>query len=463
MELINDFLAQAVGYVWGLPLVIALVFSGLFFSFYLGGGGLIQFRGFRHAFAVVRGRYDNPSDPGEISHFQALCTALSATVGLGNIAGVAIAIHIGGPGATFWMILVGLVGMATKYAECSLAIMYRRVDSKGVVHGGPMHYIERGLGKKWRPLAIFFAVCCMISACGAGNMFQTNQVAAILRSSFGIPPLLTGMMLAFFTGVVIIGGIKRIGQVASKLVPGMGMLYFLASVLVVIINIDQLPGVISLIFTSAFSGTAAVGGFTGVVFRQVLIQGVRRAVFSNEAGMGSAAIAHSAAATKEPVREGVVALLEPFIDTVVICTLTAIVIIISGAWTQTANGVELTAIAFDTVLPGFGKYFVPIAVLLFAYSTLLSWSYYGERAADYIFGEKGVFPFKIVFCLLAMVGAVWSSDAVVNFSDTMFGIMAVPNLLAVWILLPKLKRATKTYFRKLDAGEFPVYKRRRRA
>lgn len=452
---IANYLDQGVSLVWGPPLVIALLGTGILLSFLiLGGRGLLQYIGFKHAIDVVRGKFDDKSDPGQISHFQALCTALSATVGLGNIGGVALAMHIGGPGATFWMIVVGLIGMVTKYSECTLAVKYRFIDEKGVVHGGPMHYIERGLGKAWKPLAIFYAVGCMISSFGAGNMFQTNQVASILETNFDVPTWVSGGALAILVGIVIIGGIQRIAQVTSRLVPVMAGLYILGSLVVIFKHIGLVPDLLMTILHDAFTGTAAVGGFAGATFKMVLIQGVRRACFSNEAGMGSAAIAHSAAATKEPAREGAVALLEPFIDTVVVCTMTALVILISGAWTSDANGVELTAIAFDSSFKGFGTYFVPLAVSLFAYSTLLSWSYYGERSADYLFGEKGVLPFKIVFCGFVILGATTGLGAVVAFSDLVFGLLAIPNLIAIWLLFPVLKKETISYFDRLKKGEF---------
>lgn len=453
MEALNTFLNTAVGMVWGLPMVILLCGTGVLLTVLLGG---IQVKGFIHAFNVVRGKYDNPNDPGEITHFEALCTALSATVGLGNIAGVAVAIHIGGPGATFWMIVVGLLGMATKFSECTLGVKYRYIDKKGVVHGGAMHYIERGLGKQWKPLALFFAFAVMASSFGAANMFQTNQVASILHNSFGFEPLATGVILAVAVGVVIIGGIKRIGHVTSALVPFMGIIYFIGALIVILMNVTEVPSVVYTIIHDAFTGTAAKGGFAGIAVQAVIINGVRRACFSNEAGLGSAPIAHSAAKTSEPVREGVVALLEPFADTVVICTLTALVILLSGAWTQDANGVVLTATAFDSAIPGFGKFFVPVAVFLFAYSTLLSWSYYGERAADYVFGEKGILPYKIVFCILAVVGSVNTLGPVLAFSDLMLGLMVIPNMIAIWLLFPKLKAETDAYFKKLKAGKFKM-------
>lgn len=452
VALIPYGLEQLVGWIWNLPLVIFLIGTGLVLSVLLGG---IQFRGFFHALQVVRGKYDKPDDPGEISHFQALCAALSATVGLGNIAGVAIAIKMGGPGATFWMILAGVAGMATKFAECSLAVMYRKVDENRVVHGGPMHYIELGLGKKFKPMAIFFAIACCCAALGAGNMFQANQVAESLQSSFGLPPLMTGLILAVTTAAVIIGGIKRIGEVASRLVPFMGIIYLASSLVVIFLNIEKLPELLMTIFREAFTGSAAIGGMTGLTIKEIMIQGVRRACFSNEAGFGSASIAHSAAATKEPIREGVVALLEPFIDTIVICTMTALVISISGVWhTQDATGVTLTTLAFDSAIPGFGKIFVPVAVFLFAYSTLISWSYYGERSIDYLFGAKAILPYKLVFCLVIVLGATWKVDPVLNFSDSMLGIMVLPNVIAIWLLFPKLKAATELYFAKLKRNEF---------
>ena len=448
--LIDQWLGVAVGYVWGLPLVILLVGTGLLLTFSLKG---VQIRGFFHAIKVVMGKYDDSDAPGEISHFQALCTALSATVGLGNIAGVAVAIHAGGPGATFWMILTGFVGMATKFSECSLAVMFRRIDDHGEVHGGPMHYIDIGLGPRFKPLAVFFALACIGSSFGAGNMFQSNQVAQILTSNFAIPQWVTGLTLALMTGVVIIGGIQRIGQVTSKVVPFMGGIYVLGALAIIVLNFEKVPGLLAQIIGDAFTGTAAAGGFAGVAVRQVIVQGFRRACFSNEAGLGSSPIAHSAAATKEPIREGSVALLEPFIDTIVICTMTALVILISGVWTQDINAVELTALAFNKSIPGFGDYFVPVAVFLFAYSTLLSWSYYGERAIDYLTNGKYLIFYKIFFCFCTFLGAIKSLGPVLSLSDILLGLMVIPNLIAVLLLFPKLKAETQRYFSQLKSGD----------
>lgn len=455
LEVIDQFLATAVGYVWNIPLVVILIGSGLLFTLLLKG---VQFTAFWHAIQIVRGKFDKKSDPGEITHFKALTTALSATIGLGNIAGVAVAITVGGPGACFWMIVAGLVGMVTKFCECSLAIKYRKIDANGKVRGGPMYYIQLGLGDKFKPLAIFFALACVIATFGAGNMFQTNQVAKVLNSYFDVPVILTGLVLSIATGMVIIGGIKRISNVTGFLVPFMGIIYIGGALLVILLNIGELPGVMAMILEGAFSGTAAAGGFAGVAVSEVLKQGVRRACFSNEAGLGSAPIAHAAASTKEPVREGIVATIGPFVDTVVICMMTATVILISGAWMSESgvDGVELTAMAFDMSLPGFGKFFIPFAVTLFGFSTLISWAYYGEMATDYLFNENKtvMLIYKTTFCLFAFSGAIWALGPVLNFSDIMLGLMVVPNIIGVWLLFPKIKAETKSYFDRLAKGEF---------
>ena len=449
MESLNMYLGVIVGWVWGLPLVILLTGTGILLTILLRG---VQFRAFKHACQVVMGKYDSPDDPGDISHFKALTTAVSATVGLGNISGVAVALQLGGPGATFWMIFVGILGMAIKFSECSLAVMYRKVGENGV-QGGPMWYIVRGLGEKFRPLAIFFAVCCVVSSMGSGNMFQSNQVAAALSTNFGVATWLTGGIMAIVAGLVIIGGIKRIASVTSFLVPFMGVAYVCGALVVILAHIQLLPSLFAQIFTDAFTGTAAVGGFAGAGVRTALVQGVRRACFSNEAGQGSAPIAHAAARTKEPVREGVVALLEPFIDTVVICTMTSLVILISGAWTQGGEGiggVNITTMAFDSALPGFGQIFVPLAITLFGFSTIISWSYYGDRAVNFLTENPAATLFyKLLFCAAVFTGAIWDFSAVVNFSDIMLGLMVLPNLIAIWLLFPKLKVAVDDYFRRI--------------
>lgn len=458
MQQIEHFLSQMVGYVWGVPTVLILVLSGLGLSVVLGGAfGGIQAKAFFHGFAVIMGKYDNPDDPGEISHFQALMTALSATIGLGNIGIVAIVVQKAEPGAVFWMMAAGVIGMATKYAESTLAILFRKIDDKGVVHGGPMYYMELGLGQKFKPMAKFYAVAIAIGSFGISNMFQTNQSAEILHQSFQVPHWITGIVMMILGALVIIGGIKRIAKVTSFLVPFMGISYVLACLVVISINFEKLPEVISSIIDGAFNGYAIAGG-TFVTVQMALMQGVKRACFSNEAGLGSAAIAHSAAATNEPVREGVVALLGPFIDTIVICTMTAIVVLSTDVVSKTdLVGVPMTAFAFDTVLNGFGSYFIPIAATLFAFSTLISWSYYGEVAVYYLYGDKAIVPYKVAFCIIAFLGTVWKVQAVLDFSDIMTGLMVIPNIIAIWLLLPHLKKQTKEYFTKLKNKEFPTH------
>lgn len=445
-------------YIWGVPTVVLLVATGFGLTFYLGTSLFgIQGQSFFHSFSVLRGKYDNPDHPGDISHFQALTTALSATVGIGNIGGVALVLKLGGPGALFWMILTGLIGMATKFAESTLAINYRKTDEDGNIRGGPMYYIEMGLGKRFKPMAIFYAVAIAVASYGFTNMFQTNQCAEILKQSFGVPKIATGIALAFLSGLVIIGGIRRIGRVTSFLVPFMAVGYVLGCLVVIGSHFETLPVIVKMIFTDAFTGSAVAGGAV-ISIQMAMLQGVRRACFSNEAGLGSTAIAHAAAVTDEPVREGVVASLGPFIDTVIVCTLTGLVILSTNVHvTSDLIGVPLTAHAFDSVIPGFGGYFIAVAAVLFAFSTMVSWSYYGETSIQYSLGKKYIIPYKIIFCILAVLGSIWSVTPVINFSDIMTGLMIVPNLIAVIFLAPKIKKQAREYFRKLSAGEFKTY------
>jgi AGCS family alanine or glycine:cation symporter len=447
-----------VSYIWGVPTVVLLVATGFGLTFYLGTSLFgIQGQSFFHSFSVLRGKYDNPDHPGDISHFQALTTALSATVGIGNIGGVALVLKLGGPGALFWMILTGLIGMATKFAESTLAINYRKTDEDGNIRGGPMYYIEMGLGKRFKPMAIFYAVAIAVASYGFTNMFQTNQCAEILKQSFGVPKIATGIALAFLSGLVIIGGIRRIGRVTSFLVPFMAVGYVLGCLVVIGSHFETLPVIVKMIFTDAFTGSAVAGGAV-ISIQMAMLQGVRRACFSNEAGLGSTAIAHAAAVTDEPVREGVVASLGPFIDTVIVCTLTGLVILSTNVHvTSDLIGVPLTAHAFDSVIPGFGGYFIAVAAVLFAFSTMVSWSYYGETSIQYSLGKKYIIPYKIIFCILAVLGSIWSVTPVINFSDIMTGLMIVPNLIAVIFLAPKIKKQAREYFRKLSAGEFKTY------
>lgn len=451
---IDLFLEAAVGYVWNLPLVFLLLGAGLIFTLVTHG---VQFRGFIHSLVAISGRYDEKKDTGEITHFQALSAALSATVGLGNISGVAVAIKTGGPGALFWMWIAAILGMATKFATCSLAVMHRKIDSIGSISGGPMYYIELGLGKSWKPLAMAFAFFAAIGTLGGGNMFQANQCADVLREYFGVPAWITGVVLVFLVGLVIIGGIQRIGKVTSKLMPLMCGLYVLGALVVLSTHIKVLPGLFVSIFHDAFTGTAAIGGFAGIGMRQVLIQGVRRAVFSNEAGLGSAPMAHAAAKTKEPIREGVVAMIGPFIDTILVCSMTAMVILATGVWqTSDKSGVALTVEAFNQGLAGFslGLIIVPLSVFFFALSTMISWSYYGQKAMEYMFGPWIQMPYRIFFICLIFVGAMWKLGPVLNFSDITLGLMAIPNLIGTLWLIPTVRRETSSYFARLKAGKF---------
>lgn len=439
---IDQITAQFVDVVWGLPLVFSLVGSGIFFTFYFG---FPQIRYFKHAIDVVRGKFDDPNDPGEISHFQALTSALSATVGLGNIAGVAVALSLGGPGAIFWLWVAGFIGMTTKFTEVTLSLMYREVMPSGHVHGGPMYVIKNGLAKVFYPMGWLYAFFAVLSSFGAGNMYQSNQMASVLHSTLAIPPYLTGLFFAVATGLVIVGGIKRIGSFTSKLVPFMITIYFLGAVLILILKFEMVPEVFKQIFMGAFMGTAAVGGFAGAAIKDVIIMGVRRASFSNEAGMGSSAMAHSAAKST-PVQEGVVALLEPFLDTIVVCTLTAIALLLTGAWTQGGvAGAEMTAVAFESVLGPAGRWIVTSTVTLFAFSTMISWSYYGEKGIVFLAGEKWIPFYRYTFVGFVFVGAITQMTTVLNLSDAFYGLLAIPNLVACYLLLPKVKEALKKY------------------
>lgn len=555
------------GFVWSTPTAILLTGAGLLFTIMTAG---IQWRALTHGFAVIRGKYDNPDDIGNISHFQALCAALSATIGLGNISGAAVAVTLGGPGAVFWMWVVGFLGMATKFTTCSLATMYRQQDASGTYRGGPMYYIEMGLGKNWKPLAILFAILGMSASVGAGNMFQSNQVAKIFVNFFKVTTeggitaarqfqiqVFIGVVLCVFAGIVMIGGIKRIGNVASKLVPSMCVIYVVGALYVIFTNFDRVPEAFGSIFSNAFTASAGKGAFLGVAVKTAMILGVKRACFSNEAGLGSAPIAHATAKTNEPIREGIVAATGPFIDTVVICTMTALVVLCTGTLSRDPiarvtsveaiapvavdtthglelpirltildaehanvgevlfvhkppaikggepenvqfrikevngseaiarvempdsakgraqleadaavissgadaflfrDGVELTAYAFDRGLPGFGTYFIPIAAVLFAFSTIVSWGFYGETCTEYLFGERAVLPFKFIYVGMIVVGTLsMKLQPVLDWSDGMLGLMLVPNLIGTLFLAPRVMRASKDYFRRLSAGEF---------
>jgi AGCS family alanine or glycine:cation symporter len=628
-------LEKAVEIVWYYPVVLLCIFCGLFFTLRFW---FIQFRGFSHAIQLLRGWYDNPNEPGKITHFQALMAALSGTIGLGNIAGVAIAISIGGPGTIFWMWLVGILGMATKFVECTLGTKYREINPiTGDVYGGPMHYIKKKLPKFLHPLAVLFSISTVFGGFGAGGMFQANQAASALRTYFNIPTIITGLVLAAAIALVIIGGIQRIGKVAAKIVPTMCIIYICGAILICLLNITEIPRILSLIFNDAFSGSAVAGGSVGTV----ILWGVRRAVFSNEAGLGSAAIAHAAVKTNEPIREGLVASVGPFIDTIIVCTATAIVIILGGqfghgAYTPTSNhidfegpqrqtsaswrvqerpddqgkrliystnpnqiesyqsnffdvvsnshtwyktpfqrvngdgihfktkrgrgnyairildmngnkvtalklhgdekwffsssrssnklhiihfsinstvsnnewqthiikfekdtkdwilerphlhkmslelivdknssaielddiymgqpknGIELTISSFDQFLNGFGSLFISLAVVLFAFSTMITWAFYSETAVQFLFGKRAILPFKILFVAVIVLGSAITLQSALNFSDLMIGLMVIPNVIALLFLVEDVFSDSKKYFKKLKNKEFKIYKK----
>ena len=436
-------------------IVIWLIFGAAFFTFRMG---FINIRGFKHALQLARGKYDEPNAPGRITHFQALATAVSATVGLGNIAGVAIAVSLGGAGATFWMILAGFLGMSSKFVECTLGVKYRFINKEGRIFGGPMNYLrygleKRNLGKLGKFLAAFFAVLAIGASFGGGNMFQANQSFDILSGQ--IPFLVGngfwfGVFLAVLVGVVIIGGINSIAKVTGKVVPVMAGVYIIGALVVIGMNIENLGPALNAIFSGAFTPTALKGGFIGV-----LVVGFQRAAFSNEAGVGSAAIAHSAAKTNHPPSEGFVALLEPFIDTVVVCTLTALVLIFTGMHeVEGVSGVQLTTDAFGSVISWF-PYVLSVAVFLFAFSTMISWSYYGMRAWTYIFGRsnRSELIYKIIFLLFVVLGASVSLGAVLDFSDMMILAMSFPNIIGLYIMSGEVRKDLKEYMDKLKSGQ----------
>ena len=456
LETIEKVTGDFVGLVWGVPLVALLVGSGILFTIYFG---FPQLRFFKHAIQIISGKYDNPDEKGEISHFQALCSALSATVGLGNIAGVAVAISIGGPGSVFWLWVAGFIGMCTKFTEVVLSLKYREVTDKGTVHGGPMFVIKNALSKNFYPIAWIYAFFVILSSFGAGNMFQSNQMAAVLKSSAGVPEWASGLIFCVGAFLILIGGIKRIGQVTEKMVPAMVGLYLFGAIWILFARYEMIPEMFSQIFSGAFAGTAAVGGFAGAAFKDVMIMGIRRATFSNEAGMGSAAMAHSAAKST-PIQEGIVALLEPFIDTIVVCTITAVALLLTGAWQVPglAAGSEMTAHAFESVMGPSGRWIVTLTVTLFAFSTLISWSYYGEQGVTFVFGEKWISTYRYVFIAFIFIGAIAQLNIVLNLSDAVYGLLALPNMFACYMLLPKVKELLNDYKTKLKNGEIKTYK-----
>ncbi|KPP99623.1 MAG: alanine or glycine:cation symporter, AGCS family [Bacteroidetes bacterium HLUCCA01] len=465
MEFINSLLDSLehiftvfANYAWGTPLLVLLVGGGTYFVFFS------KFRPYRyiaHSIGILTGKYDDPNTPGDINHFQALSTALAATVGMGNISGVAIAITVGGPGAIFWMWVSAVVGMMTKFYTCTLAVMFRGKDSAGKIQGGPMYVIREGLGEKWKPLAAFFAICGLI---GCAPMFQSNQLTQIVRDMVLVPTSIVpagaestfmfdsivGLIIVGMVSLVIFGGIKRIGTVASSLVPMMVVLYSFTVLYIILANFADVPYYFSLILTDAFTGQAVAGGAVGEVIRT----GIRRAAFSNEAGIGTEAMAHGAARTKEPVREGLVAMLEPVIDTIIVCTMTALAILMTGVWTETGvDGVTLTAMAFSSGAGKVGVVILVICVLIFSMTTMFTYSYYGTKCLGYLLGAEKQHYYNYFYVFTIWFGAVASIDAVINLIDGMFAMMAIPTMVSALILAPKVRDAAKDYFARYDAQQ----------
>ena len=474
LESIDNIFGIFVGFLYSIlffkigpfPIIIlVLLFGATTFTIYFN---FINIRGFQHSIDIIRGKYDNPQDTGQISHFQALTSALSATIGLGNIAGVAAAVSLGGPGAVFWMISIAFFSMTAKFVSATLGQLYRKVNDDGSISGGPMYYLsiglkERGFDTLGKILGGMYAVFIIGGAFGGGNMFQANQSYELFGKLIGIPSYLYGVILAALVGTVIIGGIKRIGQTTEKIVPAMVTIYIVASLFIILTNYTKIPGVISLIFNEAFGPKAVYGGFIGV-----LITGIQRAVFSNEGGVGSASIAHSAAKTDEPVREGIVAMIGPFIDTILVCFMTASVILITaehnpvyqesiGSNPGFAVGASMTSEAFATVLPWF-PWVLAFAVFLFAYSTMISWYYYGDKGWKYLFGSSSIKIYQVMYLGAVILGSVASLGNVMDFSDLMILSCAFPNIIGCMFLLPTLKSKLNDYWNRYEANEFKVYK-----
>lgn len=457
MKVLDQFIADFASFVWGLPLLILLIGGGFYL---LVLSRFLPFRYLGHAIQVLRGKYDNPEDAGEISHFQALTTALSSTIGMGNIAGVAVAISIGGPGAVFWMWVSAIIGMATKFFTSSLAIMYRGKDSEGNTQGGPMYFIMEGLGKHWKPLAVFFSLCGLI---GALPVFNVNQLTQAINDIVLIPNgvtvnftsnLIIGLVLVGITSVVILGGLNRISKVASKLVPSMVLLYFVLIMIILFANAEVVPTYLKLIFTDAFAaenykGDAFLGGLLG----GLIILGVRRGAFSNEAGIGTAPLAHGAAKTNEPIREGLVAMLGPAIDTLIVCTLTALAILVTGVWQTTeANGVSLTANAFGAAMPTYGRYLLLLCIVVFSVSSLFSYAYYGGKCLSFLIGDKNKHYYNYFYILSIILGATTSLALMINLIDGIFALMAIPTMTATLILAPRVVKEAKAYFKRMKSS-----------
>ena len=429
-------------FAWGPPLLILLVGTGIYLTIRLG---LLQVTRLPKAFQLI---FTKDKGHGDVSSFAALCTALAATVGTGNIIGVATAIKVGGPGALFWMWMAAFFGMATKYAEGLLAIKYRTKDANGAVAGGPMHYILLGMGEKWRPLAIFFALAgVLVALLGIGTFTQVNSITESIQNTAQVDPAITALILSIFVGIAVFGGLKSISKVSTAVVPFMAIVYILGTLTVILFNIEKIPATLALIFTSAFSPTAAVGGFAGASIRMAIQNGVARGVFSNESGLGSAPIAAAAAKTNEPVEQGLISMTGTFIDTLIICTLTGLTILVTGVWSGDLNGVALTQSAFSTVFSYFGPSLLTIFLVLFAFTTILGWNYYGERCFEFLFGVRFIWLYRVVFVVMVLLGGFIELDMVWIIADIVNALMALPNLIALLVLSPVVISETRKYFK----------------
>jgi AGCS family alanine or glycine:cation symporter len=445
----GDIIIAFSNWIWGPPILVLLLGGGTYFLIH---SGFVPITKIGHAIKLLRGKYDDTNIPGQISSFQALMAAIAATVGLGNISGVAIAINVGGPGAIFWMWVAAFVGMATKFYTCSLAIMYRGKDSSGEIQGGPMYVIEHGMGKKWKFLSILF---CVAGILGLLAIFTANQLTAVIQEVLIQPETaaedirnrwIIGIGIMLITSVVILGGIKRIASVASKMVPFMVAIYFATVMFIVFKYIGQVPEMLKLIVVDAFTGNAVMGGAVGAV----IITGARRAAFSNEAGIGTAPMVHGASKNNEPIREGLIAMLGPFIDTIVVCTLTALVILLTGVWQDSENdGVKLTLEAFEMAIPFYGKYLLMLSVLIFALSTIFTYSYYGHKCTNYLFGADKANYYNYFYLITIVLGAVASLEVVISFVDAMYAIMAIPTIFSTLYLSSKVRAASKDYFARM--------------
>lgn len=450
IEQAGKLIINTADFVWGIPVLILLLGGGFYFLVY---SRLAPLRYFGHALKILTGKYDNPDEPGQLRHYEALSTALAGTVGMGNVSGVAVAITMGGPGAIFWMWISALLGISTKFFTCTLAVMFRGKDSAGVIQGGPMYFITEGLGSKWRPMAVFFSIVGMI---GVSPLFQANQLTQLIGDTLLMPNnietsfqtnLITGIVISLIVGIVIIGGINRIGSVTGKLVPIMVVVYVATVLFIIFSNASQIIPAFKTIFTDAFTGEAVLGGSIGAV----IITGVRRAAFSNEAGLGTAPMAHGAAKTNEPVREGLVAMLGPVIDTLIICTMTALAIIVTSTWLESsADGITLTAHAFEAAIPGYGPYILTGAVTFFAMSTLFAFPYYGAKCLGFVAGAKHQHLYNYAFVVAIIIGSVSNLRVIIGLVDIAFALMAFPTVISALLLSPHVKKAANKYFAGLE-------------